>query len=310
MKPILNRCHMALVCKNVRKVFPSLEALKGVNLEVHEGECFGLLGPNGAGKSTLISLIYGAASRTSGEISVFGLDPQTEGREVRAQLGVVTQENNLDSSMTVIENMEMFSRYVSVPAEQRQPRIEKLLDFMLLSHKKDAVIESLSGGMKRRLVFVRALLHQPRLVILDEPTTGLDPAVRQLLWDKVQEMKKQGVTILLTTHYMDEAERLCDRLVVMDGGAIKDIGSPAELISKYCPAYFAGLARENEETLARVPKDFTVTPEAIGYLLGASSLTHLSEWFSEQNVKPLFIRPSNLEDVFLKITGRELADND
>ena len=207
---------VAIGCDGVKKNFGIFEALKGVSLSVKSGECFGLLGPNGAGKSTLISLIYGAASRTAGAISVFGLDPEVQGRAVRAQVGVVTQENNLDSSMTVIENMQMFSRYVGVPKEGRQKRIDELLEFMLLSHKKDAVIESLSGGMKRRLVFVRALLHNPRLVILDEPTTGLDPAVRQLLWEKVAELKSQGVTIVLTTHYMDEAERLCDRLVIMD----------------------------------------------------------------------------------------------
>jgi len=301
----------ALYCENVKKTFGSFQALKGVTLQVQEGECFGLLGPNGAGKSTLISMIYGAASRSHGTIHVFGADPETHGRDVRSQIGVVTQENNLDSSMTVIENMQMFSRYVGVPQEQRQKRIEELLDFMLLSHKSKEVIESLSGGMMRRLVFVRALLHSPKLVILDEPTTGLDPAVRQLLWEKVQEMKKQGVTIVLTTHYMDEAERLCDRLVIMDEGLIKAEGTPAELIVENCPNYFAGLESKDAEALSGIDlTHFTLTRDQNHTLLGAGDLTQLSDFLTLQKIKPLFIRPSNLEDVFLKITGRELADND
>jgi lipooligosaccharide transport system ATP-binding protein len=302
---------IAIQCDKVKKSFGSLQALKGVSLDVRVGECFGLLGPNGAGKSTLISMIYGAASRTSGDISVFGSDPQTNGRWVRSQLGVVTQENNLDSSMTVIENMNMFSRYVDVPIQERKKRIDELLEFMLLSHKADAVIESLSGGMKRRLVFVRALLHKPRLVILDEPTTGLDPAVRQLLWEKVTEMKNQGTTIVLTTHYMDEAERLCDRLVIVDEGEVKAEGTPSQLIAKNCPNYFAGLAIEDAiQFEGQDLKDLSVTKDQSHYLLGATNLNSISEFLTSHKMKPLFIRPANLEDVFLKITGRELADND
>jgi len=306
----------ALTCENVKKSFGTFEALKGASVEVREGECFGLLGPNGAGKSTLISLIYGAASRTGGSIKVFGHDPQTEGRKVRSQIGVVTQENNLDSSMSVVENMEMYSRYVGVPKNERSARIAELLDFMMLSHKANAVIESLSGGMRRRLVFVRALLHNPRMVILDEPTTGLDPAVRQLLWDKVHEMKKKGVTILLTTHYMDEAERLCDRLVILDEGSVKAEGTPAQLISKHCPNYFAGIHPQDGERLSAklfksaMPEGMTFTQDHNQPLLGAQDLNSLSDFLTSHEAKPLFIRPSNLEDVFLRITGRELTDND
>lgn len=280
---------LALECENVKKTFAKFEALKGVSLSVKAGECFGLLGPNGAGKSTLISMIYGSQSRTSGRIQVFGLDPQTQGRKVRARIGVVTQDNNLDNSMTVQENMEMYSRYVGMDSGARADRIAELLEFMQLSHKSEAVIESLSGGMQRRLVFVRALLAKPQLVILDEPTTGLDPAVRQLLWDKVVELKKNGATILLTTHYMDEAERLCDRLVIMDQGQIKAEGSPRDLIAKNCPAYFAGVDK---------------------LVMSGDSLQSLTDELVRKNIQPQFIRPSNLEDVFLKITGRELADND
>lgn len=244
-----------LICENVEKKFKNFAAVKGVSFAASKGECFGLLGPNGAGKSTLISMIYGSMSRSAGQIKVLGLDPETQGRQVRGQTGVVTQENNLDSAMSVIENMRMYSRYVGVPQKESEVRISELLEFMLLSHKRNAVIESLSGGMKRRLVFVRALLSRPKLLILDEPTTGLDPAVRQLLWDKINELKKTGTTILLTTHYMDEAERLCDRLTIMDEGLVRGEGAPKELIQKLAPG-------------------------------------------------------SNLEDVFLKITRRKLADND
>lgn len=301
---------IALQCNDVRKSFKSFEALKGLSLKVSQGECFGLLGPNGAGKSTLISMIYGAMSRTAGEIQVFGRDPEVEGRAVRAELGIVTQENNLDNSMTVLENMQMFSRYVGVHPDMREKRIRELLDFMVLSHKADSVIESLSGGMKRRLVFVRALLHNPRLVILDEPTTGLDPAVRQLLWDKVTELKRMGVTVILTTHYMDEAERLCDRLVIMDGGEVLAEGSPREMILKNCPAYYAGVEKSDGEKLKNNNSHLQVKEDAHHYLLSADSLEALTTCFTSNDIKPIFIRPSNLEDVFLKITGRELADNE
>jgi lipooligosaccharide transport system ATP-binding protein len=299
----------ALQCNDVKKNFGSFSALKGVDISVTEGECFGLLGPNGAGKSTLISMIYGALSRSSGLIEVFGKDPEKQGRAVRSELGIVTQENNLDTSMTVVENMRMFSRYVSVPKAQQEERIKQLLDFMLLSHKADAVIESLSGGMKRRLMFVRALLHNPRLVILDEPTTGLDPAVRQLLWDKVNELKKSGATIILTTHYMDEAERLCDRLVIMDEGMVRARGTPAELIREHSQAYVAGVEKAARAQL-NIQEGVTVTEDSHNILLGADRLENLTACFTGNQIKPLFIRPANLEDVFLKITGRELADND
>lgn len=299
---------LALQCNNVKKQFNDFHALKGVDISVKAGECFGLLGPNGAGKSTLISMIYGALSRTSGSIAVFGKDPQVDGRWVRSQLGVVTQENNLDSSMTVQENMHMFSRYVGVPSRHREKRVNELLEFMLLSHKSESVIESLSGGMKRRLVFVRALLHSPKLIILDEPTTGLDPAVRQLLWDKVNELKKQGTTILLTTHYMDEAERLCDRLVIMDEGAIRAQGTPQELIATNCPAYFAGFEKADKAQLKK--NDFLISEDTHHVQLGGSSLLALTDVLTDSGIKPIYIRPANLEDVFLKVTGRELADNE
>lgn len=301
----------ALVCKDVKKNFGSFAALQGASFDVKAGECFGLLGPNGAGKSTLINMIYGATSRTSGEIQVFGQDPQVEGRRVRAQLGVVTQSNHLDSSMSVMENMQMYARYVGLPKTNRQTRIEELLDFMMLSHKSNAVIESLSGGMKRRLVFVRALLHDPKLLILDEPTTGLDPAVRQLLWDKVGELKAKGTTILLTTHYMDEAERLCDRLIILDGGLVKTEGTPRQLIARNCPAYYAGFEKSaGQELRGNLQNSMIFSEDKTHLMLGANDLNELSSFVTSRQLKPIFIRPSNLEDVFLKITGKELSADD
>jgi lipooligosaccharide transport system ATP-binding protein len=300
-----------LICENVEKKFKIFRAVKGVSFRAEEGECFGLLGPNGAGKSTLISMIYGSMSRSAGMIQVMGLDPEKQGRQVRSQTGVVTQENNLDSAMSVIENMRMYSRYVGVPYDEREKRIAELLDFMLLSHKKNAVIESLSGGMKRRLVFVRALLSQPKLLILDEPTTGLDPAVRQLLWDKINELKKTGTTILLTTHYMDEAERLCDRLVIMDEGTVRSEGTPSQLIQQMGPAYVAGVEKSfGEKIKQQIQAPYTFYEDKMHSYIGGDSLQGLSEALTQMQLKPLFLRPSNLEDVFLKITGRELADND
>lgn len=298
----------AVVCQNVKKAYGDFLAVKDVSFSIQSGQCYGLLGPNGAGKSTLISLLYGALLQGGGSISVLGFDPQTQATDLRARLGIVTQENNLDMSMTVEENMYMFCEFQGVAPAERQMRINNLLDFMLLTHKKDEVIENLSGGMKRRLVFVRALLNKPDLVILDEPTTGLDPAVRQLLWEKINEIRSQGTTVLLTTHYMDEAERLCDELVIMDEGLIKEKGTPKALIEKYCPRYYAGITRQREQF--SVPSQILATHDQQNTLLGASSLEELTQFLTKTNLVPQFIRPSNLEDVFLKITGKELSEND
>lgn len=298
----------AVECEAVEKKFGSFTAVNKVDVRIPAGQCFGLLGPNGAGKSTLISLLYGALYRSGGSVRVLDLDPQIQAQTLRGRMGVVTQDNNLDMSMTVRENMELYAGFQGVDKSVSKARIDELLDFMLLSHKQDAVIESLSGGMKRRLVFVRALLNQPELVILDEPTTGLDPAVRQLLWDKIAEIKKRGVTILLTTHYMDEAERLCDQLVIMHEGQIIEQGTPQKLIQKYCPRYVAGVLKTTN--LRSDIAGVTVSEDPQNRLVWHDSLEELSKIMTAANVVPEFIRPANLEDVFLKITGKELAEND
>jgi lipooligosaccharide transport system ATP-binding protein len=212
----------------VTKRFGDLVALEALSLAVYSGQCMGLLGPNGAGKSTFIGCLYGSVDRSGGDLRVFGFDPARDARRIKTRIGVVPQENALDEELTVLENMRLYARFQGV----RDPvqRIEELLEHMSLGHKRDAQIRSLSGGMKRRLTFVRALLADPELLILDEPTTGLDPAVRHLLWDKVLSYRQVGKTVLVTTHYLHEAELLCDRVVFLTHGVSVAEGSPKELI--------------------------------------------------------------------------------
>lgn len=305
---------MIVQCSEVRKNFGDFTAVDGVSFSIEKGECFGLLGPNGAGKSTIISMIYGAASRNSGEMSVFGMDPLSSSREIKKRLGVVTQDNYLDESMSVRENMLMFASFKGLGKTKRVAAVDELLDFMSLSHKSNEPIRSLSGGMQRRLVFVRALLGNPELVILDEPTTGLDPAVRHLLWDKINDLKSKGTTILLTTHYMDEAERLCDRIVIMDKGKVKDIEHPKRLIEKYCPGFVANFLpnRQYEEQLSNLAARNTklfFSKDSSGLALRAPSLKELEQYITETKTDPIMMRPSNLEDVFLEVTGKELSAN-
>ena len=278
-----------VLAKQIRKSFGATHALNDLTFSIQSGECFGLLGPNGAGKSTMIKLIYGVVERSGGELSVLGYDPSLDARRLRQHIGVVLQEDALDEAMNVRENMLMFCQFHGIPTSVAKTRVDELLDFMALSAKANARIVTLSGGMKRRLAFVRSLLPRPKLLILDEPTTGLDPAVRQLLWQKILELKHSGTTILLTTHYMDEAEVLCDRLVVIDQGRLQAEGSPKELIERHCPGFVALL--QNQGQHARVE---------------AKSLAEITDLFQKRGHEPALVRPSNLEDVFLKLTGRDL----
>ena len=294
------------------KTFGDFKAVDGVDITVSAGECFGLLGPNGAGKSTFISMTYGSVLRTSGFLSVFGLDPQKNSREIKKLLGVVTQDNALDESLTVLENMLIYCAFIGVPKAKRKQQVEDLLEYMNLSHKKTARIQTLSGGMKRRLVFVRALLGKPELLILDEPTTGLDPAVRHLLWGKVKELRQAGTTILLTTHYMHEAEVLCDKLVILNHGKVAALGSPAQMITSHTPGYVALFKTEDKhkiEDVVRRQAHLILHEDASQIHLRAPTLSELTAFHSEHGVIPQQIRPANLEDVFLKLTGQELSSN-
>lgn len=301
--------------KNVEKKFGDFTAVKSATLSIQKGECFGLLGPNGAGKSTFINMLYGVVRRTNGELKIFDMDPNNESREIKKRLGVVTQENALDESLTVWENMMIYAAFLSIPREKRKDQVESLLKFMNLDHKKDANIRQLSGGMRRRLVFVRALMGNPEFVVLDEPTTGLDPAVRHLLWGKVQELKSRGCTILLTTHYMHEAEVLCDRLVIMNKGDVIAEGSPKELIHKYTPGYVAVYSgqkttEEQINSLTGRRPTFLFSKDSMGFHLRAPTLKDLIDLRQDITAEPDQIRPANLEDVFLKTTGQELSADD
>src|ERR671916_1835040 len=220
-----------LVARDLKKSYDGFDAVKGVDFEVRRGECFGFLGPNGAGKTTTMKMIYGAVMPTGGKLNVAGLDVRRREREIKRRIGVVPQENNLDDELKVKENLLVYGRYYDLPRKVILQRAEELLDFVQLTEKAESKVEQLSGGMKRRLLIARALINDPEIVLLDEPTTGLDPQARHLVWERLFRLKQRGVTLVLTTHYMDEAEQLCDRLVVMDGGRIVAEGSPRELIA-------------------------------------------------------------------------------
>ena len=227
-----------IATQNLVKSYPiknskDFVAVDGISFEVAPGESFGLLGPNGAGKSTTMRMIGAVSTRTSGDLDVLGLDPNRYGPEIRSQLGVVPQENNLDTELKVRENLLVYGRYFGLPRARVARRADELLEFAQLADKAGAKVDDLSGGMKRRLTIARALINDPRILLLDEPTTGLDPQARHILWDRLFRLKEQGTTLLLTTHYMDEAEQLCDRLVVVDKGRIMAEGSPADLIRRY-----------------------------------------------------------------------------
>jgi lipooligosaccharide transport system ATP-binding protein len=299
-----------IVSKEVKKAFGAFEAVRGLSLTIRKGECFGLLGPNGAGKSTFINMIYGVTKRSGGDLAVFGLDPDRDARRIKHRLGVVTQENALDESLNVRENLELYAAFVSVPKPERKRRIDDLLDFMSLAHKANDPIRFLSGGMKRRLVFVRALLNDPELVILDEPTTGLDPAVRHLLWGKVSELKARGKTVLLTTHYMHEAEVLCDRLMIMNQGRLIAEGSPKDLRERHAPGYVAVFENGVKDTRlgeAARAGGMEVVEDSSGLYVRAPSLEPLLDLQRRHDLHALQLRPSHLEDVFLKLTGTGLT---
>jgi lipooligosaccharide transport system ATP-binding protein len=295
--------------RRVTKRFGDFVALKELSLAVQPGQCVGLLGPNGAGKSTFIGCLYGSVERSGGELRVFGLDPAHDARRIKEQIGVVPQENALDEELTVLENMRLYARFQSVRNPSR--RIEELLDHMSLGHKRDAQIRSLSGGMKRRLTFVRALLSDPELLILDEPTTGLDPTVRHLLWDKVLSYRQAGKTVLVTTHYMHEAELLCDRVVILNHGVEVAVGSPREFIEKETPG-FVGIFEADQASLLKIhldPKWHCFT-QARQYCVRAPQIQYLIALQAASGVTAIQMRPANLEDVYLKLTGEELGENE
>ena len=302
---------VVLSAQNLRKSYAGQTVVDGVNISLNKGECFGLLGPNGAGKTTTLRLMLGLIEPDGGELSMLDLAVPRHAREARLRVGVVPQVDNLDPDFTVAENLLVYGRYFGMKDGEIEARIPALLEFANLSHKRDMKIPTLSGGMKRRLTLARALVNDPDIIFLDEPTTGLDPQARHLIWQRLHELTVQGKTLLLTTHFMDEAERLCHRLAIMDSGRIISEGSPRELIarnieSQVVEVYGEPAAQWANEHAAHYAARYEVSGEtAFCYVNDAQPLlTHLQ---AQSGLRYLH-RPANLEDVFLKLTGREMRE--
>jgi lipooligosaccharide transport system ATP-binding protein len=299
--------------RGLTKRFGSFVAVAGIDVDVVRGEAFGFLGPNGAGKSSTMRMIGCVSPVTSGRLRVLGLDPATDGPRIRARLGVCPQENWLDEELTTSENLVIYGRYFGLPRRRCVERAEELLEFAQLTVKAGAKVADLSGGMKRRLTLARALVNEPDILLLDEPTTGLDPQARHLVWDRLFRLKQQGVTLVLTTHYMDEAEQLCDRLVVMDGGRVVAAGSPRELIRGHSTREVVELRFAADEAppvdaLADLGTRVEVRPERV--LLYTDDGDAAAKEVHRRGLTPaaVLVRRSTLEDVFLQLTGHKLIE--
>ncbi len=300
--------------KALVKRFGDFEAVRGIDVDVRRGEAFGFLGPNGAGKSSTMRMIASVSPRSDGDLRVLGMDPDLEGPKIRARLGVVPQQDNLDTELTVRQNLQIYGRYFGLSRAHVRRKADELMEFAQLSDRADAEVDSLSGGMKRRLTIARSLVNEPELLLLDEPTTGLDPQARHLLWDRLFRLKAGGTTLIITTHYMDEAEQLCDRLVVMDNGRIAAEGSPADLISRYSTREVVELRFPNGEQEAAakqvegLAERVEVLPDRV--LLYTMTGEATLEQTHARGLRPLssLVRRSSLEDVFLRLTGRTLVD--
>jgi len=300
--------------RGLRKTFGDFEAVRGIDLDVRPGEAFGFLGPNGAGKSSTMRMIAAVSPVTAGELRILDLDPAVDGPAIRGRIGVCPQEDNLDTELDVSDNLYVYGRYFGIPKAEVRERVAELLEFAKLTDRAHAMVEQLSGGMKRRLTIARSLINRPELLLLDEPTTGLDPQARHLLWDQLFRLKHSGVTLVLTTHYMDEAEQLCDRLVVMDKGVIVAEGAPLELIREHSTREVAELrfgVGENEsyaEKVADLGQRVEVLPDRL--LVYTEDGDEVVAKAHERGLTPLatLVRRSTLEDVFLRLTGRTLVD--
>ncbi|MGA8247209.1 MAG: ABC transporter ATP-binding protein [Nocardioides sp.] len=298
----------------VSKAGETVEAVKGIDLDVRRGEAFGFLGPNGAGKSSTMRMIAAVSPVTGGELRILGMDPATDGPAIRTRLGVCPQEDTLDNELNVFDNLYVYGRYFGIPKAEVRARAEELLEFVQLTEKRRSKVEDLSGGMKRRLTIARSLINRPELLLLDEPTTGLDPQARHILWDRLFRLKQQGVTLVITTHYMDEAEQLCDRLVVMDRGIIAAEGSPLELIRQHSTREVAELRfpvgdhDATAEKIADLGDRTEVLPDRI--LVYSDDGDSVLAKVHERGLDPIatLVRRSTLEDVFLRLTGRTLVD--
>src|SRR5512143_1645623 len=299
-----------VVARGLYKEYSGFPAVKGIDLQVVKGECFGFLGPNGAGKTTTMNMVQGYSPITSGELKVFGLDIEKDSRKVKAGIGVVPQENNLDPDLTVIENLRVYARYFDIPKDEALLRASRLLEFMALTEKKDERVPKLSGGMKRRLMVARALINDPYLIMLDEPTTGLDPQARHLIWQRLRGLKREGRTMVLTTHNMEEASQLSDRLVIMDQGRILDVGSPNELVERHVKGSIVELMIPEDgpspilESLKGINFEYELSGDTM--FIRSAERDALIKKVSELAGGGFVHRQASLEDVFLKLTGREL----
>jgi lipooligosaccharide transport system ATP-binding protein len=295
---------------NLRKSFGSFVAVDGISFNVQPGECFGLLGPNGAGKTTTIRMLYGFTPRDSGSLRLFDTDCDGAWRQLKGRIGICQQDNNLDPDLTVRENLEVFAAYFNLPQAVVRQRVASLLQFISLEGREQAGVRDLSGGMMRRLVLARALINEPQLLILDEPTTGLDPQSRHQLWSRLDELKARGLTTLLTTHYMDEAQRLCDRLVIMDQGKILVEGAPRDLIRQHVGDSVIEVVAACEG-LRRMILERGLPHEDLGQRLviySGNGEALYRELLAEHCREGCMLRPATLEDVFLRLTGRELRE--
>nr|WP_197971747.1 MULTISPECIES: ABC transporter ATP-binding protein [Tessaracoccus] len=303
-----------ITARALTKRYGTLTAVDGIDFEIARGESFGFLGPNGAGKSTTMRMIAATSTRTDGELTVLGLDTNRHGPEIRAQLGIVPQGDLLDEELRVIDNLTVYGRYFGLPRPYVKQRAEELLDFAQLREKRTARVDGLSGGMKRRLTIARGLINNPRIMLLDEPTTGLDPQARHILWDRLFRLKEEGVTLVVTTHFMDEAEQLCDRLVVIDKGRIVAEGSPSSLIRHYSTRevlevrFGSGRNADAAAQLAGIGDRHEVLPDRV--LVYADNGEHALQAVLERGLDPVtsLVRRSSLEDVFLRLTGRSLIE--
>lgn len=295
--------------RGLRKAFGSHLAVDGIDLDIPRGQCFGLLGPNGAGKTTTLRLLLGLTPFDAGDLRVFDLAIPEQTRAARARIGIVPQADNLDPDFSVAENLLVYASYFGLSRREIEPRIERLLAFASLNERRDARIDTLSGGMQRRLTIARALVNDPDLVVLDEPTTGLDPQARHVIWSRLSDLRDQGKTLLLTTHYMEEAERLCDQLVVVDRGRVLDRGSPRELISRLVEPEVIEI-RGGAEQVADWPQLAEVRSERLGTSLYCYTRRPgpLLDRLRDAHGVVFLHRPAGLEDVFLRLTGRELRD--
>jgi lipooligosaccharide transport system ATP-binding protein len=294
---------------DLRKSFGSVAAVDGIRFTVKKGEIFGFLGPNGAGKTTTMKMITCISPRSSGRLTVFGIDPDKDPAGIKSRIGVIPQETNLDPDYTTYGNLLSYSRYFDIPKQVAEKRVEELLDFVQLREKRDVDIEKLSGGMKRRLILARALINNPDLLVLDEPTIGLDPQARHLIWEKLRSLQAGGNTIVMTTHYLDEAARLCDRLVIMDNGKILVEGTPEELVKQYVGDEVVEVEHTEEvkQCLRGLGLPFEIFGDTIQ--IATESSRDVARILLEKcQPKKVLTRPATLEDVFLKLTGRTLRE--